>query len=309
MSTTTLVERRDRIAALGYDYAAQPKQDVDACNLCGRTSFVVLTERDRYGYPAEAHACARCGLVFLNPRMTPAAYARFYDGVYRPLVSAFHGRLIDARTIQDEQREYARERAAFIRPFVEGRGLSTLLDIGGSTGVVAHHFAGAFGLTGTLIDPAPLEVEQARALGLTTIPGLVEAHDFGSARFDLVVICQTVDHLLDVNGTLARVRGLLTDGGRLLIDIVDFRAAFLRNWSVEAAIKIDHPYYLTERTMTAYLRRAGFAVLRTGYAADHLHVSYVCAPAVPEPGALPDARVVDELLREIRYVQNAPRPA
>ena len=84
------------------------------CNLCGAH---VLRRRSRTAtataIPAQAHACSRCGLVFLNPRMTAAAYGRFYDGVYRPLVSAFHGRLIDARTIQDEQREYAAERAEF----------------------------------------------------------------------------------------------------------------------------------------------------------------------------------------------------
>ena len=50
--------------------------------------------------------------------MTAAAYGRFYDGVYRPLVSAFHGRIIDARTIQAEQREYAADRAEFVRPFL-----------------------------------------------------------------------------------------------------------------------------------------------------------------------------------------------
>ena len=43
-------------------------------------------------------------------------------------------------------------------------------------------------------------------------------------------------------------------------------------------MKIDHPYYLTEATMTAYLRRAGFDIVRTDYAADHLHVSYVARP-------------------------------
>jgi predicted O-methyltransferase YrrM len=305
----TTPDRHQRIAALGYDYASQPREALTACNLCGSSTFVVLTHRDRYGYPAEAHACGRCGLVFLNPRMTAAAYGRFYDGVYRPLVSAFHGRRIDAQTIQAEQREYAAERADFLRPFAARLGLQTMLDIGGSTGVVAHHFTKAFGLEGTLIDPAPLEVEQARAFGLHTITGLVEAHDFGSQRFDLVIICQTVDHLLDVRGTLERVRRLLTDGGLLFVDIVDFRAACLRNWSVEDAVKIDHPYYLTEMTMTAYLRRAGFEVLRTDYAADHLHVSYACRPGASEPDALPDRRLVEDLLREVRYVQNAPRPA
>jgi SAM-dependent methyltransferase len=160
-----------------------------------------------------------------------------------------------------------------------------------------------------LIDPAPLELQEARAFGLETITGLVEEYDFGGRQFDVVLICQTVDHLLDVAGTLRRVRELLTPNGCLFIDIVDFRAAYLRNWSVEDATKIDHPYYLTQETMTAYLRRAGFETLRVAYAADHLHVSHLCRPAPPAPQALPDAAAVAELFREIRYVQNAPRPS
>jgi ubiquinone/menaquinone biosynthesis C-methylase UbiE len=301
--TASSHDRSARIAAVRYDYSAQPREEVQACNLCGAATFVVLTHRDRYGYAAPAHACAGCGLVFLNPRMTAEAYVRFYDGIYRPLVSAFHGRLVDVNTIQAEQRQYAAECAEFLRPYLAGAGLKTLLDIGGSTGVVAVHLAEEFGLDATVIDPAPLEVEQAGRLGLQTITGLVEAHDFGATRFDLVIICQTVDHLLDVSGTLARVRRLLTERGRLFIDIVDFRAAYLRNWSVEAAIKIDHPYYLTEPTMRAYLRRTGLEVLRTGYAADRLHVSYVCQPGPMVPDA-PQAADVRDLLREVRLVQN-----
>ena len=76
--------------------------------------------------------------MFLNPRMTAAAYGRFYDGIYRPLVSAFHGRLIDAQTIQAEQRDYAVDRADDDPAVLRGRrACETMLDIGGSTGVVA----------------------------------------------------------------------------------------------------------------------------------------------------------------------------
>jgi hypothetical protein len=304
--TAIPAERRERIAAVGFDFGSQPVETVRICNLCRGTSFVILTHRDRYGYPAPAQACCNCGLVFLNPRMSAEAYGRFYDGIYRPLVSAFHGREINAHTIQDEQRTYALERVELLRPFIEHSGLKTMLDIGGSTGVVAHHFAKAFGLQGTVIDPAPLELEQARRFGLETVTGLVEQHDFGYRTFDVVIICQTVDHLLDVSSTLARVRHLMTGNGLLFIDIVDFRAAYLREWLVEDAIKIDHPYYLTQETMTSYLRRAGFEPMRTDYAADHLHVSYVCAPGNADPAATPTAAQVDALLREIRYVQNAP---
>ena len=307
MQTAISPERKGRIDALGYDYASQPKDAVRACNLCGATVSVTIAHRDRYGYPVTASACPRCGLVWLSPRMTAAAYARFYDGVYRPLVSAFHGRLIDALTIQAEQRDYAAERAEMIRPFWQGAGLRSMLDIGGSTGVVAAHFAREFGLSATLIDPAPLEVEQARALGVETMTGLVEAHDFGPRRFDAVIVCQTVDHLLDVGGTLRRIHELLTDRGQLFIDIVDFRAAYLRNWSVEDAIKIDHPYYLTQNTMETYLRRAGFSIAAVDYAVDHLHVSYLCRRGTPAPDALPEPVAVRDLFREIRLVQNAPK--
>ena len=306
MTMTTSSGRAERIAALAFDYAGQPKRTVAACNLCGGTGFVIVAHRDRYGYPAEAHGCRRCGLVFLNPVMTAEAYESFYGATYRPLVSAYHGRLIDARTIQTEQREYAAERGNFLAPFLEGRRGARLLDIGGSTGIVAHALAGRFGLEATVIDPAPLETAEAQALGLEAIHGLVERHDFGTRRFDIVILCQTVDHLLDVAGTLARIRELIAADGLLFLDIVDFRAACLRNWSVEEAVKIDHPYYLVEPAAASFIERAGFEILRSDYAADHLHVGYVCRPGEVRADALPTAAAVDALWRELRLVQNAP---
>lgn len=304
MSTIAPATRAERITALRFDYAAQPKRPVDRCNLCAGSGFVGLTHRDRYGYPASAAACGRCGLVFLDPVMTGAAYGSFYTSTYRPLVSAYHGRLIDARTIQREQREYTVERGDLLAGHVVGRGYRTLLDIGGSTGVVAHAFAKRFDLRATSIDPSPLEAAEAQALGIETIEGLVEDVDLGARRFDVVVLCQTIDHLLDIAGTLLRVRELLSPQGLFFVDIVDFRAGYLRNWSIEEAVKIDHPYYLTEPTAAAYLKRAGFEVVRSDYAADHLHVSYVARPSAPLPDAFPEADDVRALLREVRFVQN-----
>ena len=306
----TVREQRDararRIAALEFDYAGQPKRAVEQCNLCGGSAFTVLAHRDRYGYPATVAGCNRCGLVFLEPVMTGQAYAQFYAETYRPLVSAYHGRTIDAHSIQQEQREYAQERGDLLDPHVAGRGLSTLLDIGGSTGVVAHALAQRFKLSAAVVDPAPRETAEANALGIETIEGLVETVDLGDRRFDVVLLCQTIDHLLDIGGTLRRVRSLMDSEGLLFVDIVDFRAAYLRNWSIEEAVKVDHPYYLTESTMVAYLRQAGFDVVRTDFATDHLHVSYVALPSETET-VMPTADEVRALWREIRFVQNAPR--
>ncbi len=302
--------RAERIAALGYDYASQPKVPRDRCNLCGHDRFVTLTHVDRYGYPARSSGCLRCGLVCLDPVMTPEAYGAFYERVYRPLVSAYHGRTIDSETLQAEQRPYARRCADLLAPHLRGRPCRSLLDVGGSTGVVAHLLKERFGAAATVIDPAPLEIEVARRLGLETVTGFVEEYDPRGRRFDLIVLCQTVDHLLDVRRSLHSIRSLVSRGGLFFVDIVDFRAATRRNGSVEAAVKIDHPYSLTETTMQAYLARSGFDVLRIDYAPDHLHVGFVCAPTDPRPEAQVPPEAVEAQWRELRAIQNPlPGPA
>jgi SAM-dependent methyltransferase len=302
-------DRAARLSALKYDYAVQDKQFIDTCNLCGSSRWTVIVRKDRYGYPAEATACSHCGLTVLYPRMSAHGYQAFYEGVYRPLVSAYHGRLIDARTIQAEQRVYAADLAAFVAPYLQPLQGRTMLDIGGSTGVVAAHFARTFRLKASLIDPAPAEIAEAAAAGVETIRGFVEDWNPAGRRFALVGMFQTIDHLLDVRATLDKIRGLIEDDGYFIVDIVDFRAAYLRNWSVEAAVKIDHPFSLMQETVEAYLARAGFEPLRKCFSADHLHISYVCRPADAQPDARPDPEWVRSYFRELRYVQNAPRPS
>jgi hypothetical protein len=90
-------------------------------------------------------------------------------------------------------------------------------------------------------------------------------------------------------------------------DIVDFRAAYLRNWSIEDAVKIDHPYYFTQESAQVALKRVGFEVLRIQYAKDKLHIGYLCKKKAPEFDYLPDFAQIDLLWRELRFVQNSHR--
>lgn len=302
------LSRPERIQKLGYDFAAQPKERSVRCNLSGATDLITITHVDRYGYPARADLCRTSGLVFLNPVMTQAAYTEFYIHTYRPLVSAFHNRLIDAKTIQAEQRGYAAEVIEFVAPAFADKPMLHLLDIGGSTGVVAAEFIKAFGCKATVVDPAPDELACAGAMGMRAIPGFIENVDVGSGTYDFVMICQSIDHLLDVDLAIQRMRDAMTDDGVFFIDIVDFRAAYLRNQRIEDAIKIDHPYYFTRQTIEAYLRKHGLRVERMNFAADHLHVGFLCRKCEPVKDFLPDSRWIESFIDEIRQIQNAPLP-
>lgn len=300
--------RPRRIQAVGYDYAARPKTMLDRCNLCSSTEHTVIAHADRYGFDAQTTMCARCGLTVLNPRMSSADYGAFYEGVYRPLVSAYHGRRIDAKTVQEEQWGYARAVERVLAPFADSFRGRSMLDVGGSTGVVSAHLSRAFGVKAMVLDPAPAEVAEARELGVEAVTGTAEEWDARGRTFELVGMFQTVDHLLDASLTLEKIRSVLAPDGIFFVDIVDFRAVYLQKWSVLEAIKIDHPFSWIEATIEAMLARRGFRWLRKSYSVDRQHVGYVCRPSAPSLEAMPSREAVERYAWELRYVQNAPAP-
>lgn len=290
------VPRDERIASLGYDYAAQPKEFVSTCNLCGERAWHVVTQEDRCGYPAQATACRKCGLVLLNPRMTREAYAEFYAGWYRKIVSAHTGREINAESLDESQRHYAGQLAEFVAQHIQP-SYKTLIDVGGSCGVLAAKFAERFGLTPTVLDPSPDELERAAANGCETIAGFLEDFDT-NRKFDVVAMVQTADHLLDLQGSLRRVRRLLSLDGVLLVDIVDFDH-MLTQFGIQQAIKIDHPYSLTDPVFVACLRRCGFSLVKRGKTGDQRHIIYVCKKATPIEDAMPPREYVDNLFQKL----------
>ena len=272
-------ERAARIGALGWDYASRTRERVEACNLCGSGRHVEVSRSDRYGYPQRLVVCARCGLGFLSPRLTAGEYAAFYGDVYRPLVSAYHGRRIDAETVQEEQRQYAGELVEFLRTALPSLP-ATVLDVGGSTGIVAEAVRAEFGSQATVLDPAPDELAVAEALGMETIAGFAEDVDYGGRTFELVLLCQTIDHLLDVGATLAAIRRALAKDGRAFVDVLDVGFMARRRGSVEGAVKVDHPYYLTRATALAYFTLAGLAPVAERLSHDG-HWGFLLAPAEP----------------------------
>jgi SAM-dependent methyltransferase len=266
-----------RIATLDYDPAAGQREPVDRCNLCRSTHLVEVSRVDRYGYAQPLTVCGDCGLGFLNPRPTAERYAAFYRDTYRPLVSAYHGRLIDHETVQDEQRTYAAELSAWLRHALPAAPRS-ILDVGGSTGVVAAEFRDAFGARATVLDPAPDELAVARAAGMDVIEGFAEDYDPAEGRFDLVLLCQTIDHLLDVRATLDALRRAVSDDGHLVVDVLDARFMLERRGRIEGVAKVDHPFYLTRTTGRAFLDACGFAVVSERLSDDG-HCAFLARPA------------------------------
>jgi len=244
---------------MSFDYAAQPKETLTACNLCGGQQSAPFADKDRYNLPVTSVMCKDCGLVYLNPRMTRDAYREFYQGAYRDLLSAHYGRDVKAM-VSPTQDAYGHWLAWWLTPHL-GVISGTLLDIGGSEGRVSEILAQRYRIEPTVLEPSDEEGAKARAKGFEVILGSLEDWDPKGRQFDVVLLCQTVDHLLDVAGSMGKIRALLRPGGLFFVDISDFRYHLYRNGRQDRVIKVDHPFYLTPITMGEYLKQAGFRII------------------------------------------------
>lgn len=214
----TLQARRVRCAALVEQVRALPWERKEQSEWCVGAPIAVIAEQDRYGIPLRAGMCLESGLVFLMDRLTLEGYAAFYQDFYRPFVSQFWAGPFDLKAFRKQGRRYGNavfESIASRLPAASS-ARPTLLDIGGSTGHVAQVFAERANYHATVLDPAPDELQVAADSGLEVAEGFLETYDAEGRQFDLVLLCQTIDHLLDLRGSLARIYDLVKPGGFFL---------------------------------------------------------------------------------------------
>lgn len=302
MATPTQAER---VAAVGYDYAGRAKEEFRNCNLCGHDAFALITDRDRYGFEARTHLCLKCGLGFMSPHLTPAEYRHFYAHYYRPLCSAMmgNGQSENMEALVDDQKVYAR----WLHENLLSRYITpqhaTLLDIGGSTGVVASYVARHSAVTPIVLDPSRDELDTAERAGCETIHALWEDYEPDSSQqYDVVLLCRTIDHLLDVAGSLRKIRRIVRPGGLFYVDIVDFPSLAHTCNCISRATKIDHVYYLSHVPTVAYLQQAGFEPVAVDCSRNE-RIGYLCRPCEPRQVTFDPAYP----LHLLESLQNLPR--
>ena len=274
---------------------------VKTCNLCGSTEsrWALIAHRERFDIPIGSCICLDCGLVFLTPRMTTAEAAEFYrDGIYRMLTEKTNRKT----PWRQSQAIYAAAVVQAIHSTMQHWAGAKLLDVGGSTGIVAAALADAFHVDPTVVDPSEAETAEARGLGLDAITGTIDAVP-ACRQYDIVTAFQTIDHFLDIAGSLQKMRERLRPGGLLIVDICEIGLVLAAKQNVEQTCKVDHPYGLTMATMEAYLRRAGFAILQRIKWEGIPKVLYVCRRDVPDPSAIPSMESVVLLLGLLAFVR------
>ena len=207
--------------------------------------------------PIRFCACPDCGLVYMNPRLTEPAIARFYDKVY-----GTPGAHAGFESTQERRAAYLLDRAA--RLLATGAGQPAILDIGCGAGQIL----GAAQTRGWQVYGSELSVvAAARAserLGVPIHVGDFRAMDIPPASLDVVTILEVVEHLRAPMDFLRAGVALLKPGGVLVLEIpniasLEYYVARLLRQRWRGFI-IEHLYYFTPAFMRRLLPELGLRI-------------------------------------------------
>jgi SAM-dependent methyltransferase len=285
-------DRAARIAAVGYRWKMEPQNLRHDCPFCGVATETHPHEavEDRYGYHVGVTVCDVADAWYLDPYLDDVQVAEFYgQGWYRKLVSAYHGRDVMATLVKD-QIIYAAwmGRIGLLRPFQEDEWYGRILEVGCSTGAIAGITAEVLEGVGSQwltvgLDPAVGEGGRFECdIG---IPATLEsANGFSPPCFDLILCCQTLDHLREPRRGLERISRWLAPEGLLWVDILDVNEQFARLGDWQQVRKVDHPAGMCRASLDYLLCMTGYEVVRWVEAKEHCVPDHVGAIAKVKHG-------------------------
>lgn len=291
----------------------QDYERLDRCPLCSASSlgFVTITSRgDRFDAERSV-LCGGCGLVFLTPRLTPEALARYYAsdqfsrevrGSGRPTTEAMQYR--DMR---------ARRRWSLLQHRLPKGGIC--LEIGCGAGNFLR-LLGDSGYSAIGIDPSSGYAAYARSQGLDVVVGqfpedLPPSPAGGVPVYDLIFLFHVLEHVPDPMRMLEDVRARLAPNGVFVLEYPDVELAARRRFLPPTYFERQHLFDFSLATVRAFLGRAGMAIRETILEVPippyDRNVLLVCMPVdneesvrVSGPIGSDRPREADDLARDLR---------
>ena len=227
------------------------------CNLCGADDTILAARK----FGMTVVRCRRCSLVYTNLRPSVAEiwsrYSReYFEQEYLPANNVRDGQ-IDA----DHLYQHYLPLLGSMRRY---RQTNWLLDVGAGAGLFLHAARqDGWQVQGVEIADAGIEFARSR-LGLDVLKGQLTELDLPAERYDVVLMQETIEHLLDPMSVLVKIRYLLRLGGVIILTTPNYASLARRligsEWSVLSPG--EHLFYFEAHTLRAALEKAGFAQIR-----------------------------------------------
>ena len=224
---------------------------------CGAVDGTTVSTVDRYGLLYPLVLCGRCGLLRANPRMTRQAYVSFYDSEYRALYGDAD---VDFEALYATRVAQGREAHEFVRRHIRGK-LPLVLDVGCNMGTMLLPFAEEGSeVYGVDFGGEFLRLGRERTGLKNLIEGDVSAFIALGRKADLIICSHSVEHFLDLERELLRLRAALAPGGRLFVSVPGTRyfTDELSRGNFLEVLQNAHTWQFDNRTLDCVMGCCGF---------------------------------------------------
>lgn len=233
---------------------------IDSCRICGRPFFPRPLFRFRgmpavaQNFPAAAEAEADRGTDFDVVQCSACGVVQLTCG---PV--AYHRDVIRAAAVSPEMADHRRHQFAEWVSAYRLRG-RPVIEIGCGNGEYLLRLKEA-GAVASGLEHNQAAVDACRQQGLDVQQGFVEsaAARIPGGPFDGFLMLSCLEHLPDVNGTLAGIRAHLGPQAVGLVEVPNFDMILAEKTVGE--FMTDHLFYFTRETLETTLRLNGFEVL------------------------------------------------
>ncbi|AYA38949.1 class I SAM-dependent methyltransferase [Hymenobacter oligotrophus] len=222
---------------------------VEQCPVCGQNDFRPRMTVEDYSVSHEQFAivqCTNCTLLLTNPRPDAASIGRYYES--NDYVSHSDTRQGLINQIYQVARSFTlRRKVALINRFVAKPG--RVLDYGCGTG----YFLAACQKAGWQIAGVePNATARQLAEQHTGQPiGAGNLGQFESGSFDVITLWHVLEHVHELNGTLAELTRLLKPNGVLIVAVPNAASPDAQYYREQwAAYDVPrHLYHFTDKTI------------------------------------------------------------
>jgi 2-polyprenyl-3-methyl-5-hydroxy-6-metoxy-1,4-benzoquinol methylase len=247
------------------------------CDFCGSEQRVPRYTKRGFAIVQ----CEKCGMVYTNPRLKGEKIGELYDADY------FQGHGFDKSVnYVKEVDEYGQQRQSYtlndwdadtIANLLEksqGKAVGAtprLLEIGCGTGVfLAKARKHGFYVEG--LELSSYAAEFVRNMGIAVQTKSIEDADFAEDTWDVIVMREVIEHLPHPMESLKTIHKWLKPGGVLFMATGNYDSPERKVKGSEwfYFMPEGHLYYFSNKTMTKYLRKAGFKTVRVTNQGDML---------------------------------------
>lgn len=230
------------------------------CYLCGSTKSKILRRSIRDEKYRNVWQCARCSLVFLEPKKENLR--KWYAGKYRTTSSPHIGKPLSSKKIFNMyvSGPFGAGRVKRVKPHLTKK--KRVLDIGCSVGHFLYNIK-PYVKEAVGID---LNVDNVKfvnkILGIKAYNTPVEETDLPHKYFDVIFCLQTMEHMPDPIAFLKSIKPYLKDGGMVYIEVPNRQESLLSIYHNAAYDDFyyhkPHLFYYTPKTLKALFKKAGY---------------------------------------------------